>query len=57
VRSNERRSWVATSGTKLGRIRPCAIEQAAAALADGLAVNDFVRIDQEQLRLRRVSAG
>jgi hypothetical protein len=33
-----------------------AIEQAATALADGLAVNDFVRIDQEQLRLRRPDA-
>jgi hypothetical protein len=33
-----------------------AIEQAAAARADGLAVNDFVRIDQEQLRLRRPDA-
>jgi len=32
------------------------IEQAAVALADGLAGNDFVRIDQEQLRLRRPDA-
>jgi hypothetical protein len=32
------------------------IEQAAVALADGLAVNDFVRIDQEQLCLRRPDA-